>query len=70
MAIPIRIWAFAVLATLVLYGCGTLKEPVIVKNASMSDYKYVYITPTKELTSGTGGAYMGQKRSLPLWKRN
>lgn len=60
MVLSIRAWAFAVSAMLVLYGCGTLKEPVIVKNASMSDYKYVYITPTKELTSGTGGAYMGQ----------
>ena len=44
-----------------LYACGTLRKyPVVVKNSSISDYKYVYITPTKELSSSTSGAYMGQ----------
>ena len=56
-AIKILILAFAVP---MLYACGTLKDPVVVKNSSISDYKYVYITPTKELSSSTSGAYMGQ----------
>lgn len=56
-AIKILILAFAMP---MLYACGTLKDPVVVKNSSISDYKYVYITPTKELSSSTSGAYMGQ----------
>ncbi len=34
--------------------------PVIVKHAPIENYKYAYITPTKELTSSTGGTYGGQ----------
>ena len=34
--------------------------PVIVRNAPIEMYKYAYISPTKELTSSTGGTYGGQ----------
>ena len=38
-------------------GCAPLRTPVVVRNASMEMYKYAYISPTKELTSSTGGIY-------------
>lgn len=44
---------------LMLNGCRALQAPVIVKNASIEGYKYVYITPTSGLTSGSGGVYNG-----------
>ena len=41
-------------------GCAPLRMPVIVRNAPIEMYKYAYISPTKELTSSTGGTYGGQ----------
>lgn len=41
----------------ILSGCGTLKEPIVTRNASLEGYKYAYISKTKELTSSAGGAY-------------
>ena len=38
-------------------GCAPLRMPVIVRNAPIEMYKYAYISPTKELTSSTGGTY-------------
>ena len=40
-------------------GCAPLRMPVIVRNAPIEMYKYAYISPTKELTSSTGGTYGG-----------
>lgn len=41
----------------ILSGCGTLKEPIVTKNVSLDGYKYAYISPTKEITASSGGAY-------------
>lgn len=43
-----------------LGSCAPLRLPVIVKNAPIETYKYAYISPTKELTSSSGGTYGGQ----------
>ena len=34
-----------------------LKAPVVTKNGSLSNYKYVYITPTTERTSSSAAIY-------------
>lgn len=41
----------------ILTGCAPLKTPVIVKNASLEKYKYIYVSPTRERTSGTGSGF-------------
>lgn len=47
----------AIICTMSLIGCASIKPVSVSKNESISNYKYVYITPTVELTSGTGGIY-------------
>ena len=37
-----------------------LYQPVIVRNAPIETFKYAYISPTKELSSSSGGTYGGQ----------
>lgn len=44
---------------LILNSCSALKAPIIVKNASIENYRYAFITPTKELTSSMGSTYEG-----------
>lgn len=51
---------FVACSILMLGSCAPLRLPVIVKNASIETYKYAYISPTKELTSSSGGIYGGQ----------
>lgn len=42
---------------LFIFGCTVLKKPIVTKNGDIEQYKYVYIQPTKELTSSaTSGA--------------
>ena len=41
-------------------SCRALHQPVIVRNAPIETFKYAYISPTKELTSSSGGTYGGQ----------
>ena len=48
------------LSAILLWGCGTLKSPIIQQNEPVSSYKYFYVTPTSELTSSRGGVYGGQ----------
>ena len=57
-----NVWIFAVCSIVILLfnGCRVLQTPVIVKNAPIERYKYVYITPTKDLTSSSGTTYGGQ----------
>lgn len=43
-----------------LYSCGSLKEPVVIKHASLDGYRYAFITPTKELSSSSSGVYASQ----------
>ena len=51
---------FVVCRILILGSCAPLRLPVIVKNAPIETFKYAYISPTKELTSSSGGTYGGQ----------
>lgn len=55
-----NLWFFIMCAVLILSSCRSLKTPIIVKNAPIEEYKYVFITPTKELTSSIGNTYSGQ----------
>ena len=51
---------FAVCGAVLLNGCAATLLPVsITKNSGLSEYKYVYITPTSGITSTTGGVYGG-----------
>ena len=54
-----RIYFFtiALISILLLNSCGSLKAPTIHQFNSIEGYRYVYITPTAELTSSTGVAY-------------
>ena len=56
----IRKWLLVIWTILLVNGCAPLRTPVITRNAPIEMYKYVYISPTKELTSSTGGTYGGQ----------
>lgn len=56
----IKKWLLAICAIILMNGCAPLRMPVIVRNAPIEMYKYAYISPTKELTSSTGGTYGGQ----------
>lgn len=55
-----KLWISIVLTVIMFSSCGALKTPVIVRNAPIEGYRYVFITPTKELTSSVGGTYGGQ----------
>ena len=56
----IKNWLLVICTILLANGCAPLRTPVIVRNAPIEMYKYAYISPTKELTSSTGGTYGGQ----------
>lgn len=43
-----------------LNGCTSLRPPTSVKNGSIFDFKYMYITPTGSLTSSSGATISGQ----------
>lgn len=43
---------FIALAATLLYGCAILKPVQIDQRGSLDQYKYVYVSPTTELTSG------------------
>jgi len=47
-------------AVSVQYGCAPLKTPVVITNESMHGYKYIFITPTNNLTSGSASTYGGE----------
>jgi hypothetical protein len=53
-------WLLVICVVLLVNGCAPLKTPVVVKNAPIERYKYVYISPTKELISSRGDTYGGQ----------
>ena len=55
----IRIFAI-VIASFLISSCAPLKVPTIIRNDSIEGYKYIYITPTSNLTSSSGGVYGGQ----------
>lgn len=43
-----------------LGGCITLQTPMVNSMSSFKDYNYFYITPTQDLTSGSGTTISGQ----------
>jgi|SRR5690606_34794311 len=48
-----------ILLSLFINGCAPLKPAVVIKNSSIENYKYIYISPTNILTSSAGGVYGG-----------
>lgn len=46
--------------TVSIFSCAPLKPATIIKNSSIENYKYIYISPTNSLTSSTGATYGGQ----------
>lgn len=52
---------FAILMLCVLInGCSSLKPVASIQNGRLHDYKYIYITQTKSLTSSSGVSINGQ----------
>ena len=45
---------------LTVIGCASLKPASAIKNGEIKDYKYIYISQTKSLTSSTGTSINGQ----------
>lgn len=48
------------ISSILVFSCGPLKPATIVKNSSVENYKYIYITPTNSLSSSSGATYGGQ----------
>ena len=59
-----HLWISIILSAIIFNSCGTLKAPTIIKNESIEGYKYVCITPTKELSSSVGVNGMTTTRSV------
>ncbi len=59
-----HLWISIILSAIIFNSCGTLKAPTIIKNESIEGYKYVFITPTKELSSSVGVNGMTTTRSV------
>lgn len=55
--LKILLWIISILS---LHGCSSMRDPIIQKIESMDSYKYIYITPTTELTSTTSRVYGNQ----------
>ena len=53
----IQLLSIVILTLLLFNSCGSLKAPAIHQFSSIDGYRYVFITPTAELTSSTGVAY-------------
>jgi hypothetical protein len=49
-----------ILASILINSCAPLKVPTIKRNDTIEGYKYIFITPTTNLTSGSGGVYGGK----------
>ena len=52
--------ASAICLVLLMNACAPLRTPVIVKNAPIETFKYVYVSPTEELISSTSSTFGGQ----------
>jgi len=58
-----KIRLLAIALSVLASSCASLKPlnpPTIIKNGTIENYKYVFISPTKSLTSSSGAAYGGQ----------
>lgn len=52
---------FTVILIIVITNCcAPLRTPTIIKNEATEGYEYIFIPPTTNLTSGSGGVYGGQ----------
>ena len=49
-----------ILVSILINSCAILKPPTIIKNDTLENYKYIYISPTNSLTSSSGATYSGQ----------
>ena len=47
-------------ASVIMSSCYTLKPPIITKNETTDNFKYVFIAPTNSLTSSSGVTISGQ----------
>lgn len=45
---------------ILISGCGPLKPVTTIQNETIGNYKYLYISPTKSLTSSSGATISGQ----------
>lgn len=43
--------------SILINSCAPLKAPIITKNEKIEGYKYIFISPTGNLNSGTGAVY-------------
>lgn len=41
-------------------SCASLKPPTVIKNSTIENYKYIFISPTTSLTSSSGATIGGQ----------
>jgi len=48
------------ISSLLIFSCAPLKPVTTTKNDSIKNYKYVYISQTKSLTSSSGASINGQ----------
>jgi hypothetical protein len=48
------------LSTIFINSCAPLKVPTIIKTDKIEGYKYIFISPTGNLTSSSGATYGGQ----------
>ena len=55
-----KLWITMACVAILFGGCRALKSPVIVINAPLEGYEYVFIKPTQELTSGKGSTLGGR----------
>jgi len=53
-----RLLAIFILSIL-FFGCAVLNPVSVIKNRSLENFKYVYISPTSRLTSSSGSLYGG-----------
>lgn len=53
-------FATIIIASVCISSCVSLKPPVTSTNEAIDNYKYIYITPTSNLTSSSGSTYGGQ----------
>lgn len=53
----LKVLSLLILSIIFLQSCASMKAPIVQKFESIEQYRYVYITPTAELTSSSGGVY-------------
>ena len=49
-----------ILFTTLIIGCRPLMKPTVIMHESIEGYKYIFISPSSNLTSSSGSVYGGQ----------